>query len=51
MDKSWLRHVQMQKMINPQVVDFIRDKEAVFPIVRFPRHPQYSLYKQYFRRK
>ena len=45
-----LRHVQMQKFINPQVVDSIRDKEAHFPIVPKGSYKEYSLYSQYVRR-
>jgi len=45
-----LRCVQMQKFINPQVIDSSRQKGSHFPIIQKWNIPQYSLYTQYVRK-
>ena len=44
-----LRHVQMQKFLNPQVIDSRDKKERNFPALFGRLKPRYSLYNQYFR--
>jgi hypothetical protein len=45
-DRYELRAIQMQKMINPQVIDSYRDKEPHFPVLSKFGQRRFSLYKQ-----